>query len=138
MANEDNLIPQAHKLTVEEAKKGGKKSAETRAKKKQFSQAVEWLANSDIKIQEGKLYDLYKKNNIDISKLDTTQLATIGLWFGAVQGNANNFKTLMESHNEITESDKVSAPTLKIEVSDNSNLEKDMYEENRHNKDDKK
>lgn len=34
MANEQNLIPQAHVLTVEEASKGGKKSAQVRREKK--------------------------------------------------------------------------------------------------------
>lgn len=34
MANEQNLIPQAHKLTVEEASKGGQKSAQVRREKK--------------------------------------------------------------------------------------------------------
>ena len=30
---EDNLIPQAHKITVEEASRGGKRSAEVRREK---------------------------------------------------------------------------------------------------------
>ena len=34
MANEQNLIPQAHKLTVEEASRGGQKSGEVRREKK--------------------------------------------------------------------------------------------------------
>lgn len=34
MANEQNLIPQAHVLTVEEASKGGKRSAQVRREKK--------------------------------------------------------------------------------------------------------
>ena len=34
MANKDNLIPQAHVLTVEEQSKGGKKSVEARRQKK--------------------------------------------------------------------------------------------------------
>lgn len=138
---QENLIP-LNKRTKEEQKKiaskGGKKSGEVRAEKKQFKKAIEWLANSDIKMTKGITFEIFKNNNIDISKLDTTQLATIGLWFGAVQGNANNFKTLMEGNNEIGIETPNTTPTLKIEVVDNSKLEGALYEENRHNKDDER
>ena len=40
MANEQNLIPQAHKLTVEEASKGGKKSGEARRRKRNLQELV--------------------------------------------------------------------------------------------------
>ena len=44
MANKKNLIPQAHTLTVEEASKGGKKSAEVRREKAQISKYINaWL-----------------------------------------------------------------------------------------------
>lgn len=43
MANEKNLIPAAHKLTVEEASKGGKMSAKKRRAKKSFREAVKWV-----------------------------------------------------------------------------------------------
>lgn len=33
MANKNNLIPQAHKLTVEEQSKGGKKSVKSKKEK---------------------------------------------------------------------------------------------------------
>ena len=127
-----------HKLTPKEQSMGGKASQKVQKEKRQFKKAVEWLANSDLKITKGTLYEVFKNNQIDISKLDTTQLATIGLWFGAVQGNANNFKTLMEANQEIEGEGTSSTPTLKIEVVDNSNLEGVLYEENRYNKNDDK
>ena len=44
MANKKNLIPKAHTLTVEEASKGGKKSAEVRREKAQISKYINaWL-----------------------------------------------------------------------------------------------
>ena len=44
MANKENLIPQAHTLTVEEASKGGKKSAEVRREKALISRYINaWL-----------------------------------------------------------------------------------------------
>lgn len=41
MANEQNLIPQAHKLTVEEASRGGKKSAEVKKEKRMLKDLLE-------------------------------------------------------------------------------------------------
>jgi hypothetical protein len=40
MANEQNLIPAAHKLTVEEASKGGKASGEARRRKRELRELV--------------------------------------------------------------------------------------------------
>ena len=125
MANIDNLN---HTLTVEEQRKGGKKSAEVRKEKATFKKAVEWLANSDIKIKGGDIYEVFKKSDIDISNLNTTQLATIGLWYGAVQGNATNYKTLMEANNEV-ETETADTPDITINIVDNSNLEKALYDE---------
>ena len=49
MANEKNLIPQAHTLTVEEASKGGKKSGEVRREKKTIQKILTELLDSEIK-----------------------------------------------------------------------------------------
>lgn len=54
MANKKNLIPQAHKLTVEEASKGGKASAESRAARKTFREGLLLLLNEPLKDKEGK------------------------------------------------------------------------------------
>ena len=48
MANEQNLIPQAHTLTVEEASKGGKRSAEVRRENAMISKYINaWLATEN-------------------------------------------------------------------------------------------
>ena len=120
---------------VEIAKKGAIKSAEVRKEKATMKKAIEWLLNSDIKITKGSMYDYYQKQGLDISKLSPTQLATLGLWQGALQGNATNFKTMMEANNEIVE-ESTSTPTIKIEINDNSNLEGIMYEANKSDKND--
>lgn len=130
MANIDNLVP----LTTEKAReigaKGGKRSGEVKREKRTFKKAIEWLANSDIKLKGGSVYDTLKGMGIDVDMLNPTQLATIGLWYGAVQGNATNYKTLMEGNNEI-ESENSTNPTFKVEIIDNSNLEKQLYEANK-------
>ena len=138
MANEQNLISLADR-TMEEKRaigiKGGKASQKVQAQKRTFKKAIEWLVYSDIKITKGEMYDKLKEQGIDMSKLDTTQVATLGLWLGAVNGNSTNYKTLMEGNNEIAE-EGTSTPKLAIEIIDNSNLEKTLYEANQHNKND--
>ena len=49
MANEKNLIPQAHILTVEEQSAGGKKSAEVRREKKTIQKILADLLEGQIK-----------------------------------------------------------------------------------------
>lgn len=131
MANEQNLKP-IETLSNEEAKKRGKnggiRSGEVRREKATFKNAIKWLLESDIKITDGNIHKAFKNSGIDISKLKPTQVATIGLWYGAVQGNATNYKTLMEANNEI---DTVAGetPSVTVNIVDNSDLEKVMYDE---------
>lgn len=131
MANEQNLIDLATRPERERkeiARKGQIASTEAKKEKATFKKAIKWLIESDIRIDKGNLYESFKKSGIDISKLNTTQLATLGLWSGAVQGNATNYKTLMEANEEIqTETE---TPNININIVDNSNLEKIMYEDN--------
>jgi hypothetical protein len=137
MANkEDNLIPFTSDQDREQAKingiKGGKASQKVQKEKRTFKKAIEWLANSDIKITQGSIYDKFLQAGIDISNMDMTQLATIGLMYGALCGNATNYKTLMEGNNEVVDELGTLTPTLKVELVDNSNLEKTLYETNKH------
>lgn len=55
MANEQNLIPQAHKLSVEEASKGGKASGESRRRRKAFSEAFDMLLQKEFADQNGNV-----------------------------------------------------------------------------------
>ena len=138
MANEQNLVSLADRTTKEKreiAIKGGKASGEVRKERATMKKAIEWLLNSDIKITKGSMYEFYQKQGIDISQLTPSQLATLGLWQGALDGNANNYKTMMEGNNEIVE-ESTPTPTIKIEINDNSKLEGAMYEENKSDKDD--
>lgn len=132
MANrEDNLRPGEYKLTLEEQKMGGVASGKVRKEKATFKKAIKWLVESDIKIKDGTLADTYKKAGIDISNLTPTQLATIGLWVGAVNGNATNYKMLMEANEEVELTKET--PSVEIKIIDNSNLEKVMYEDSDEN-----
>ena len=133
MAKEDIVKYQFGNLTAEKQQEitsmGGIASGETRRRKASFKQAIKWLAESDIRITEGKLYDMYMANGIDISKLSPTELATIGLWFGAATGKNENYRTLMEGNKEISEAG--TTPEININIIDNTNLEKALYKEDK-------
>jgi hypothetical protein len=114
---------------VEIARRGGIASGKAKREKATFKNAIKWLVESDIKITNGNIYEAFKDSGIDISKLNTTQLATIGLWYGAVRGNSNNFKTLMEGNEEINPQQETKEPIINIQVKDNSNLADKFWEE---------
>lgn len=57
MANPQNLKPQAHKLTVEEASKGGRKSAKTRKERKTFREGLLLLLNEPLMDKSGHVSD---------------------------------------------------------------------------------
>ena len=48
MANDQNLVPQAHKLTVEEASKGGTNSGKSRQKAKRRGEIWRELVNTEV------------------------------------------------------------------------------------------
>ncbi len=109
--------------------KGGINSGIVRKEKATFKKAIRWLLeDSDIKIKKGDIKERFKDSGINISELNPSQLATLGLWMGAVQGNATNYKTLMEANEEIQTNTET--PAININIVDNSNLEKIMYEGN--------
>lgn len=57
MANSDNLIPQAHKLTVEEQSAGGRKSVESRRRRKAMREAFDELLSREFTDKEGNTTD---------------------------------------------------------------------------------
>jgi len=54
MAKKDNLIPQAHKLTVGEQSKGGKASAEARRRKRELRLVIEELLEKEYRGKNGE------------------------------------------------------------------------------------
>lgn len=53
--NNNNLIPQAHKLTVEEQSKGGKRSAEVRAERQQLRKVVQDVISGTYTDEDGTM-----------------------------------------------------------------------------------
>lgn len=130
MANSENLRTLTTSEAQEIGRKGGIASGKARQEKATFKKALQWLLDSDIKITNGKVVDTFKDMGIDTSNLNPTQLATLGVWFGAVQGNASNYKTLLETNGELVDPEQTTTPIVNINIVDNSNLEKALYEDN--------
>lgn len=138
MANPNGCVENLNPVRSEEearllGQKGGIASGVVRKQKKTFTEAIKWLVNSDIEIKDGKIKETFKQNGIDVTGLNPTQLATLGLWAGAVYGNAQNYKTLMEGNGELVEDTPTYNPAIEDveQVVDNSNLEKVLYEANK-------
>lgn len=113
VAKED-LIP-LNERTKEEQKKiarmGGIASGEARREKATFKKTLEMLL--DEKNSKGKTY---------------RELITLGQIKSAVDGKADNFKTILALLGEINSEETKETPSVTINVVDNSNLEKVMYE----------
>ena len=86
MANEQNLRPGEYKLSKEEAKKGGIASGKARREKATMKKTLEMLL--DTKNKSGQTY---------------RELATLGLIKGAVKGNGNNYRTILEVLGEVNQ-----------------------------------
>lgn len=83
MANEQNLVrgDDAHKLTAEEASKGGKLSAEARRRKRDLRLALELLLERDYKDKNG-------------NTISGTEALTTKLFEQAMKGNVKAFETI--------------------------------------------
>lgn len=81
MANEQNLRPGEYKLTVEEQKKGGVASGETRRRKRDLRLALEMLLEKDFTDKHGNV-------------LTGTEAITSELFKQAMKGNVKAFETI--------------------------------------------
>lgn len=114
MAKEDNLVSLADRTTEEQreiARMGGIASGKARQEKATMKKTLEMLLNE--KNNKGKTY---------------RELTTLGLIKGAVDGKAENYKTIVQLLGELQESNN-ETPSITVNIVDNSNLEKAMYEE---------
>ena len=101
MANEQNLKKiQTTKEARELGRKGGIASGKVRQEKATMRKTLEMLL--DTKSKNGKTYK---------------ELATLGLLKGAINGNANNYRTILEVLGELAqmEIDKQQQELVKVE-----------------------
>ena len=116
MANIENLKPiQSKKEARELGQKGGIASGIARRQKATMKETLKQMLE--------EVADIEGNDN----KLTYRQLATLGLIKGSIQGKADNYKTILEAIGELTNEVKIT-PEININVVDNEELEKAMYE----------
>lgn len=118
MANIDNLIPNSERTKeerIEIARAGGIASGKARQEKATMKKTLEMLLDEVAKIEGNE------------DKLTYRELATLGLIKGSIEGKAENFKTVMQVLGELEE-EKSETPVININVVDQSELEKALYE----------
>lgn len=107
---EDNLIPQAHKLTVEEASRGGKASGEARRKKRDMKQSFETLFAMQATDKRKKTYE---KLGYDTKDLTVEEGILISMVEKAMAGDARMASLIMDVMGE-KHSDKMKERELDL------------------------
>lgn len=117
---QDNLIPLNERTKEEQreiARQGGIASGKVRQEKatmkKVLMQMLEEVA--DIKDNDKKL--TYK------------QLATLGLIKGSIEGNASNYKTILETIGEMSTQLETKEPIININITSNEDVKEEFYKE---------
>lgn len=124
MANngQDNLIPLNERTKEEQreiARQGGIASGKARQEKATMKKTLELLLDEVAKVEDND------------EKLTYRQLATIGLLKGAIEGKAENYKTALQVLGELQEEETPqTTPILQIEIVNNEELEKNLYDDN--------
>lgn len=114
--NPQNLISlrnRTEKERKEIARKGGIASGIAKREKATMKKTLELLLEETN--NKGKTY---------------RELTTLGLIKGAVEGKAENYKIILSLLGEL-ETNENGTPEIKINIVDNSNLEKTLYEEDK-------
>lgn len=112
MANTENLRPGEYKFSHEEQVAGGIASGKARAERATMKKTLEAM--------------LKQKNDKGITY---QELSTLGLIKGAVDGKAENYKVMLQLLGELEEQEQTGTPQVNINIVDNSDLEKVLYED---------
>ena len=110
MAGIDNLIPNSERTKeerIEIATKGGIASGEARRQKKLMREVLQECLNMTNK--KGQSFK---------------ELATLGLIQGAIKGNANNYRTILETLGELQQAEQKENGVLNELVEALSNVKK--------------
>ena len=99
MANEQNLklYGEGHKLTVEEASKGGKASGKARRKKKTMAQFAAMIAKAPVAIENAR--EALRAAGISDDEMINHALVVFGVYRAAIEGDMK----AVEKWQELTE-----------------------------------
>jgi DNA uptake protein ComE-like DNA-binding protein len=112
VANTKNLRPGEYKFSHEEQVAGGIASGKARHEIATMKKTLEAM--------------LKQKNDKGITY---QELSTLGLIKGAVNGKAENYKVMLQLLGELEEQEQTGTPQVNINIVDNSELEKVLYED---------
>lgn len=115
MPNKENLIPQAHVLTVEEASKGGKNSGEARRKKKTLRETAEIMLACELPPDVKRKL---KSNGLEAEDYKDAVIAAAIQ--SIIRGNSNMFGQFVKLMGEGSE-------TINLEVNDDSTKNMDNW-----------
>lgn len=107
---------QAGDKQVEIARQGGVASGEARRQKATMKKVLQDMLEEVANVKGNRNNLTYK------------QLATLGLIKGAINGNANNYKTILEAIGELSIQAETKEPVININMVNNENLEKDFFD----------
>lgn len=94
MANEQNLVPQAHVLTVEEQSKGGQKSAEVKRQRKTLKELLELVA--DKQVNNDKIRKTLAEIGINDEDMTNQMAVAVRIMLGAVNGDHKSVSEFMD------------------------------------------
>lgn len=97
-----NLKPQAHKLTVEEQSRAGKRSGEVRKAKKSTAEKIQILINANP--EKATREAVARSLGIDESEVDNDMVMNYGLYKNVIKkGDSRAYETLKKYSGEFTE-----------------------------------
>lgn len=111
MANEQNLKPQAHVLTVEEQSRGGVASGEARRQKKTLAQLSEMIGN--LQVSSDKNREIMRQAGISDEDMIRDTEAMFRLSIKAASGDTRAIELLAKLRGEL----KPDNPLAGVEVS---------------------
>lgn len=114
MANEKNLIPGAHRLTVDEQSNGGKASAAARRERKLLTEAVRHVAN--LEVSEEMRAQQMRAMGIADDQLTNAMAVAVGIIKRAIKGDPSAFNAVRDILGE-KQKDEIELSTFgKLEI----------------------
>lgn len=102
---------------VEIARQGGVASGEARRQKATMKKVLQDMLEQIPLTEDNK------------EKLTYKELATLGVIKGAINGNATNYKTILEAIGELAVQTETKEPVININMINNDNLQEDFFKE---------
>jgi hypothetical protein len=106
---------------VENGRKGGVASGEARRQKATMKKVLQDMLEEIPQIEGNDTNLTYK------------QLATLGVIKGAIDGNATNYKTILEVVGELSTQSEAKEPVININMINNDNLQEDFFKKEENN-----